>query len=140
MKAINEKDFEISRLKMEVGNQKGELEKAKQMAEIQLKAKLISVQSELSVKSEEQTQSCESRVRNLIGLLLSNFAQYADVQSGLTEQSFMECIKRIKTTIEQLKRREVVIRRLIKADDGESINGALTHFIISNHPKLRHQL
>jgi chromosome segregation ATPase len=137
VKALNEKEGEIGRLKMKIDSQRDQLERAKQMAEIQLKAKLISAQSELSVKLEEQSQSCESRVRNLIGLMLSNFPQYADVQSGLSERSFIECMKRIKAAVEQFKGREASIRRLIKADDSDSIDDALTHFIISNHPSLR---
>jgi hypothetical protein len=36
----------------------------------------------------------------LIGLLLSKFAQYADVKPRLSEQPFMECIKKIKAAME----------------------------------------
>jgi hypothetical protein len=52
---MSEKDSEISRLKIEVDNQRGQLERAKEMAGTAFKAKVISGQSELSVKSEEQT-------------------------------------------------------------------------------------
>jgi hypothetical protein len=137
MRGMSEKDSEISRLKIEVDNRRGQLEKAKEMAEIEFKAKVISVQSELSIKLEEQTQSWESRVRDLIGLRSLNFAQYADLKSGLSEQSFVQCIKKIKAAMEEFKGREAVIKRLIKTDNNESIDDALTHFIISSDSGLR---
>jgi hypothetical protein len=47
-----------------------QLERTKVMSRIEFRAKVVSVQSELSIKLEEQTQTCESRVRDLIGLCL----------------------------------------------------------------------
>jgi hypothetical protein len=132
MRGMSEKDSEIRRLKIEIDNQRGQLERAKEMAGIEFKTKVIPAQSELSIKLEEQTQNCEFRVGDLIGLRLSNFVQHADVKSGPSEQSFVECIKKIKpqsnTSSEE---------RLIKADNSESIDNTLTHFIISSDPKLR---
>jgi hypothetical protein len=96
MREMSERDSEIRRLKIEVDNQSSQLERTKEMAGIEFKAKVISGQSESSIKLEEQTQSCESRVTGLIGLRLSDFAQYVDVKSGLREQSFVECIKKSK--------------------------------------------
>jgi hypothetical protein len=68
MRGMSEKDSEISGLKIEVDDQSGQLERVKEIAGIAFKAKVISVQSELSIKLEEQDHICESRVRGLIGL------------------------------------------------------------------------
>jgi hypothetical protein len=76
------------------------------MTGITFKAKVISMQSELPIKLEEQTHTYESRVRDLIGLRWPNCAQYADIKSGFSEQPFAECIKKIKATTEGFKRRE----------------------------------
>jgi hypothetical protein len=114
MRRMSEKDSSISRLKIKVDNQRDQLERVEEMAGIEFRAKVISVQSGLSVKLEEQTQTCESKVRNLVGLRLSNFSQCADVRSRLSEQSFVECTKKIKTAMEEFKRKEAVIKRLSK--------------------------
>jgi hypothetical protein len=106
------------------------------MVGITFKSKMISVQSELSIKLEEQTHNCESWVRDLITLRLPNFAQCADVKSGLSEQSFVEYVIKIKGAIEQCKRREALVNRLVKADNHE-FTDALTHFTISSDPRLR---
>jgi hypothetical protein len=45
MRGMSEKDSEISRLKIEVDNQRGRLERAKEMAGIGFKVKVISVHS-----------------------------------------------------------------------------------------------
>jgi hypothetical protein len=68
MRETSEKDSEISRLKIEVDNQRDQLERAQEMVGIASKTKVVSVQSELSIKLEEQTHTCEYRVRDLIGL------------------------------------------------------------------------
>jgi hypothetical protein len=52
MRGVSEKDSEISRLKIKVDGQRGQLERAKEMAGIAFKAKVISMQSELSIKLE----------------------------------------------------------------------------------------
>jgi hypothetical protein len=72
------------------------LEGAKEMAGIEFRAKVISMQFELSIKLEEQTHTCEPRVRDLIVLRLSNFAQSTDMRSGPSEHSFVECTIKIK--------------------------------------------
>jgi hypothetical protein len=53
IRGMSEKDLEISRLKIEIDNQMGQLARAKEMAGIAFKAKMISVQSGLSIKLEE---------------------------------------------------------------------------------------
>jgi hypothetical protein len=68
MRGTSEKDTEISRLKVEVDNQRGQFERAKEKVGIAFKPKVISMQYELSIKLEEQTHTCESRSRDLIGL------------------------------------------------------------------------
>jgi type I site-specific restriction endonuclease len=122
---------------MKVSHQEEALERAKQFSEIQAKAKLISCQSELSMKLDRQTQVYESRLRTLICTFMSAFSQFSDLQGELNEESFSQCVKRVKAAFEQYRAHEATIRKLIKADDSQAIDDALTHFIISQHPRLK---
>jgi hypothetical protein len=45
--------------------------------------------------------------------------------------------QKIKAATEEFKRREAVIKRLIKVDNSEPIDDGLAHFIISSDPRLR---
>jgi hypothetical protein len=53
MRGMSEKDSEISRLEIDVDNQRSQLERTKDMAGIAFNAKMISIQSKLSIKLEE---------------------------------------------------------------------------------------
>jgi hypothetical protein len=120
-----------------VSHQEEALQRAKQFSEVQTKAKLISCQSELSMKLDRQTQVYESRLRALISTFMSAFSQFSDLQAELNEDSFCKCIKRVKTALEQYRAHEAAIRKLIKADDSQAVDDALTHFIIMHHPRLK---
>jgi hypothetical protein len=137
MKAAAEKDVVIEKLRMKASHQGEALQRGKEVSEITTKAKLIGYQSELSVKLDEQMHEYESRMRKLIGAFISTFSQFSEISAPLNEESFYNCLRRVKNEIEKYRTHESAIRKLIRAGESEAIEDALTQFIICHHPRLK---
>lgn len=55
----------------------------------------------------------------------------------LDEDAFKETVRKVKNQFDKCQKREIAIRKLIKAKDRESTDDALTQFIIRMHPQFQ---
>jgi chromosome segregation ATPase len=136
-KGMGDLELEVQKLKMKNLCQEETFERAKQVSEMQRRAAAMSMESRLSVATEEMRQKWAASKREMIGMFIAAFPEFADLRSGLDEKSYCESIQKVKLAVEKWKGREHAIRKLVHAEEGESIDDALTRFIITNDPRLR---
>lgn len=113
------------------------IERAKKLSEAQLKAKILSLDSNYAVLIEEEKQKGETEKRELIEFFAKTFRNFADINIQLDENSFHEMVLLVKSKIDKHQRSEDAIRKLIKANQNESIEESITQFIIQHHPQLK---
>lgn len=57
-----------------------------------------------------------------------------DLDEKLDEETFRDYVRKVKEEIEKHQRTENAIRKMIKANENDSVEDALTQFIIQNRP------
>ena len=113
------------------------IERAKKLSEAQLKAKILSLDSNYAILIEEEKQKGETEKRELIEFFAKTFRNFADINMQLDEESFHEMVLLVKSKIDKHQRSEDAIRKLIKANQNETIEESITQFIIQHHPQLK---
>lgn len=113
------------------------IERAKKLSEAQLKAKILSLDSNYAILIEEEKQKGETEKRELIEFFAKTFRNFADINMQLNEESFHEMVLLLKSQFDKHQRSEDAIRKLIKANNNDSIVESITQFIIQNHPQLQ---
>lgn len=136
---LNKLKFEIEKNNMNSASKIESIERSKKLSEAQLKAQILSINSNYSIQILEEKQRGERAKRNLIEFFVKNFKDFVDVHDQLDENCFKEMIRIIKLYLEKCQNTENAIRKLIKANDDESTEDALTQFIIRMHPQFRSQ-
>jgi chromosome segregation ATPase len=134
-KEISDRQFELQKMKMRMDARAEAYEREKQLIDMQMKARILSFETELAALGEEQKQIWQDERRDLIGIVVSEFAEFADNQGEFDQEFLKRCVCRVKKELERQRGREKVIRRLIRADDYEPLDGALMRFTISNDPR-----
>lgn len=149
--SLLEKEKQIDQLNQQVMNLKFENEKAqmsaeskiealdrsKKLSDCQYKAKILSIESKHAIDLEEQKRNNEKNKRDLIEYFIKNFSSYSNMNDQLDEDTFKETVRKVKNQFDKCQKREIAIRKLIKAKDRESTDDALTQFIIRMHPQFQ---
>ncbi|OHS93077.1 hypothetical protein TRFO_12099 [Tritrichomonas foetus] len=113
------------------------IERSKKLSEAQLKAKILSIDSNYAMLLEDEKQKAETDKRELIEYFMKSFRRYSDINIQMNEESFCEVVRKVRAEFEKHQKTEDAIRKLIKADEDDSIEDALTQFIIQNHPQFQ---
>ena len=133
---IQQQKHELEKAHMNEVYQNEAIERAKKLVEIQVQAKTIAFQTQLSQTMEDQKCRLEKQKKNLISTFISSFSHYANITGDLNEQTFVNCIAAVKEHIEKYKAREETIRRVIHAQETEDVDDAVVRFVIEHHPSL----
>ena len=136
---LNNQKFEVEKANLNASSLIETAERSKKLVEAQLKAQILSIESNHSMQIEEEKQKSEQAKRNLIEILVSNFREFTDISEKLDEDCFKEVVRKVKAQIEKNQKTENAIRKLVRAKDEESTDDALTQFIIRMHPQFQSQ-
>ncbi|OHT11237.1 hypothetical protein TRFO_01196 [Tritrichomonas foetus] len=129
--------FEMEKINLCAASRVETAERAKKLTEAQLKAQILSIESNHSMQLEEEKQKGEQSKRNLIETFVKSFREFTDISEKLNEDCFREVIRKVRGQIEKGQKTENAIRKLIKAKDEDSTEDALTQFIIRMHPQFQ---
>ena len=129
--------FENEKAQMSAESQIEALDRSKKLSDCQYKAKILSIESKHAIDLEEQKRNDEKDKRDLIQYFIKNFSSYSNMNDQLDEDAFKETVRKVKNQFDKCQKREIAIRKLIKAKDRESTDDALTQFIIRMHPQFQ---
>lgn len=113
------------------------IERSRKLSEAQLKAQMMSIDSKYAIIIEEERQKSEKSKRELIEYFISAFRTFSNVDQQLNEEAFRDVVRKVKSQLDKSDRMEMSIRKLIKANEDEPIEDALTQFIIKYHPQFQ---
>ncbi|OHT13503.1 hypothetical protein TRFO_16250 [Tritrichomonas foetus] len=112
------------------------LERENKIKDVQQKAKLMSMETNYSIKTDEITQKLLNEKKEFMCFIVQQFNSFYDSTAELNEESVKMAIRGIKRELECQQKREEAIRMLVSAKKGQTTEDALTNMIISLHPKL----
>lgn len=121
------------------------VERSKRLSEAQLKAKLLSLDANYSALIDAEKQKSEKEKRELIEYFLNSFRKFClnqvnnmnDYEEKIDEEYYKFYVSKIREEFEKHQKTDEAIRKLIKANNDDPLEDALTQFIIQNHPQFQ---
>lgn len=113
------------------------LERNNKLLIVQNKAKLMSVETDCSIKCDQLKTIYETEKKDFLCYIVQNFKSFFDLRNEMNEGTIKSVIQKIKNELTFLKNLENSIRKLTNAKEGQSTEDALTDLIISMHPQLK---
>lgn len=115
------------------------LERQNKLLSIQNNAKLMSIETNCSIKCDEIKKEYEMKKKELLGFIAQQFRPFYDPKLNLDEDAIKLIVKQINADITTLKKKDEGMRKLLMAKDNQSTEDALTELILSMHPQLAEQ-
>ena len=137
LQQISDLKYESEKVRLSAETKVESIERAKKLSEAQLKAKILSIDSSYAMTLEDEKQKSETEKRELIEYFVRSFKRFSNINSQMNEESFFELVRKVRSEFDKKQKTEDAIRKLIKAKDDDTIEDALTQFIIQNHPQFQ---
>lgn len=134
---ISQLNFQIQKSEMKNKSQTEAMERSKKLADAQLRAKILALETKYSVLIEEQKHSWENEKRNIFSYLAQEFRTQFDASQSFNYQSFQNLINKIKQEILRYRKQENSIRKILRAKDNQTVEDVITDLVLSMHPKLK---
>jgi chromosome segregation ATPase len=129
---LDQMDFALKKAKLQSQSRIDHLERQKKLLEVQSKTRLIACETEHSVERETIRKQYETEKRALHAFLAEQFQMYFDPSRALDDDGCREIISRIKKDFERHHQQEVAIRKLARAQEGQTTAEALMDLVLSN--------
>lgn len=130
-------NYQIQQDSMKSKSEIDQLERNNKLLIVQNKAKLMSVETDCSIKCDQLKTIYETEKKDFLCYIVQNFKQFFDLRNEMNEDSIKSAIVKIKNELTFLRNLENSIRKLTNAQEGQSTEDALTDLIISMHPQLK---
>ncbi|OHS99604.1 coiled-coil domain-containing protein [Tritrichomonas foetus] len=129
--------FQLQNANLKAQSKIDSIERTKKLAIAQLKAQLMAVETNYSLKHDEQKHIWEAEKRSLFGYIAQQFGSFFDAKQQLNEESFKQVVLKIKNEMERHKKQEKTIRKLLKAKESQTTEDALADLVLYMHPQLQ---
>jgi chromosome segregation ATPase len=129
---LDQLDFALKKAKLQSQSRIDHLERQKKFLEVQSKTKLIACETEHSVEIETIRKQYETEKRALHAFLAEQFQMYFDPSRALDDDGCREIISRVKKDFERHHQQELSIRKLARAQEGQTTAEALMDLVLAN--------
>ena len=126
---------ENNAIRKKLKNDQENIDRVRKLCEAQLKTKIFVHESNSQIQIQSLQHDFDQRLRTLIQFFTESFGSYYDPSTQINENTYKTLVLAVKNKLIQMSKKEESIRKMINANECESIEEALANYLFSKHAK-----
>jgi len=128
---------ENNAIRKKLKNDQENIDRVRKLCEAQLKTKIFVYESNSQIQIQSLQHDFDQRLRTLIQFFTESFSSYYDPSTQINENTFKTLVLAVKNKLIRMSKKEESIRKMINANECESIEEALANYLFSKHAKTK---
>jgi DNA repair exonuclease SbcCD ATPase subunit len=121
----------IDGLKQDLAIKTEQLEREKRLSDASARTKILAAESSFAQQLDELKGKFECEKRRLMSFAADHFRLFLNIEEGIDEEAFKRMILKVKDQITRLETSDMVVRRLVGADQGQRTEDAVVQALNS---------